>query len=56
MLVWPVSEFGSLRIKFMRIGLSNWILSVINKNTRKTLMRKNLVIIRVAISAHSVSK
>jgi hypothetical protein len=47
MLVRPVSEFGSLRIEFMRIGLSNRILSVINKNTRKTLTRENLVIIRV---------
>jgi hypothetical protein len=50
MLVWPVSEFGSLRIEFMRIGLSNrTILSVIDKNTRKTLMHENLMIIRVVL-------
>jgi hypothetical protein len=49
MSVCPVSEFGSLRIKFMRIGLSNQILSVIEKNTRKTLTREKLVIIRVVI-------
>jgi hypothetical protein len=47
MLVRPVSEFGSLRIEFMRIGLSNRILSVIDKNTRKTLTHENLVILRV---------
>jgi hypothetical protein len=53
MLVRPVSEFGSLRIEFMRIGLSNRIFSVIDKNTRKTLMktltRENLVILRVVL-------
>jgi hypothetical protein len=49
MLVRPVSEFGSLRIEFMRIGPSSRILSVINKNTRKTLTREKLVIIHVVL-------
>jgi hypothetical protein len=33
----------------MRIGLSNRILSVLDRNTRKTLTRENLVIIRVVL-------
>jgi hypothetical protein len=33
----------------MRIGLSNRILSVVNENTRKTLTRENLMIIRVVL-------
>jgi hypothetical protein len=49
MLIRPVSGFGSLRTKFMRIGLSNRILIVLDRNTRKTLTRKNLVIIRVVL-------
>jgi hypothetical protein len=50
MLIRPVSGFGSLRTEFMRIGLSNRILSVLDRNTRKTLTRENLVIIRVVIN------
>jgi hypothetical protein len=49
MLIRPVSESGSLRTEFMRIGLSNRILSVLDRNTRKTLTRENLVIIRVVL-------
>jgi hypothetical protein len=49
MLIRPVSGFGSLSTEFMRIGLSNRILSILDRNTRKTLTHENLVIIRVVL-------